>query len=135
MAIYKLLEDKKELAEVVPTSFGEQGVLERADLQRLLRDKPEVLEEGLLIISEEFGSWRDSNRRIDLLGLDAQSRLVVVELKRGDKMLTLVASALAGGDCIDDADVLRTGGTAVWSRRRPPWAPSCTASGGATSVS
>ena len=25
----------------------------------------------------------------------------------GDKMLTLVASALAGGDCIDDADVLR----------------------------
>ena len=30
----------------------------------------------------------------------------------GDKMLTLVASALAGDDCIDDADVLRTGGTA-----------------------
>ena len=30
----------------------------------------------------------------------------------GDKMLTLVASALARGDCIDDADVLRTGGTA-----------------------
>ena len=27
-------------------------------------------------------------------------------------MLTLVASALAGGDCIDDVDVLRTGGTA-----------------------
>ena len=31
---------------------------------------------------------------------------------RGDKMMTLVASALAGGDCIDDADALRTGGTA-----------------------
>ena len=30
----------------------------------------------------------------------------------GDKMMTLVASAMAGGDCIDDADVLRTGGTA-----------------------
>ena len=26
--------------------------------------------------------------------------------------MTLVASALAGGDCIDDADVLRAGGTA-----------------------
>ena len=26
-------------------------------------------------------------------------------------MMTLVASALAGGDCIDDADVLHTGGT------------------------
>ena len=30
----------------------------------------------------------------------------------GDKLMTLVASALAGGDCIDDADVLRAGGTA-----------------------
>ena len=30
----------------------------------------------------------------------------------GDKLLTLVASALAGGDCIDDADALRSGGTA-----------------------
>ena len=30
----------------------------------------------------------------------------------GDKLMTLVASALAGGDCIDDADMLRAGGTA-----------------------
>ena len=28
----------------------------------------------------------------------------------GDKLLTLVASALAGGDCIDDADAMRAGG-------------------------
>ena len=30
----------------------------------------------------------------------------------GDKMMTLEASALAGGDCIDDADALRTSRTA-----------------------
>ena len=30
----------------------------------------------------------------------------------GDKLLSLVMSALAGGDCIDDADALRAGGTA-----------------------
>ena len=30
----------------------------------------------------------------------------------GDKLMTLVASALAGGDCIDDADALRSGRTA-----------------------
>ena len=29
----------------------------------------------------------------------------------GDKLLTLVMSALAGGDCIDDAQALRAGGT------------------------
>ena len=57
----------------------------------------------------------------------------------GDKMMTLVASALAGGDCIDDADVLRTGGEppAPWaarSRRHPPREPSCAVSGGAMSA-
>ena len=65
----------------------------------------------------------------------------------GDKLMTLVASAMAGGDCIDDADVLRTGGTActlggtVKAPSTPRfregrfWAPSCAASGGATSAS
>lgn len=31
----------------------------------------------------------------------------------GDKALTLIMSALAGGDCIDDADALRAGGSAA----------------------
>ena len=56
----------------------------------------------------------------------------------GDKISTLVASALAGGDCIDDADALHTGGRpapwAAWSRRHPPSEPSCAASAGATSA-
>ena len=56
----------------------------------------------------------------------------------GDKLLTLVASALAGGDCIDDDDALRTGGTGVAIggvvKARPPWGPSCGVSGGATSA-
>ena len=57
----------------------------------------------------------------------------------GDKLLTLVASALAGGDCIDDTDALRAGRTAAGaglrSRRHPPWGPSCAASVGDTSAS
>ena len=64
----------------------------------------------------------------------------------GDQALTLVASALAGGDCIDDADVLRAGGTAgaigcvVKAPSTPRfregrlWGRSCAASGGATSA-
>ena len=84
MAIYKMAGDKERLDEIVPTSFGQEGVLERTDLQRILRDQTDVLEEGLLIISEEFGNWEDSSRRIDLLGLDAKGCLVVVELKRGE---------------------------------------------------
>ena len=42
----------------------------------------------------------------------------------GDKLMTLVASALAGGDCIDDADALRSGGTAgVLGRGQGPVHP------------
>ena len=56
----------------------------------------------------------------------------------GDKVLTLVASALAGGDCIDDADALRAGGTdrvLGCTGRHPRWEPSCGAFGGATCAS
>ncbi|MDE2940017.1 MAG: endonuclease NucS [Chloroflexota bacterium] len=84
MAIYKMVGDKERLDRIAPTSFGQEGVLERSDLQRILRDQPEVLEDGLFIITEEFSNWEGSGRSIDLLGLDATGRLVVIELKRGD---------------------------------------------------
>ena len=58
----------------------------------------------------------------------------------GDKLLTLVASALAGGDCIADADALRAGGTASvlgCTVKAPSTLGdlSCAASAGATSAS
>ena len=69
--------------EAVPTTtFESEGLKEREDLQRLLRDQPDVLEEGLFIVAEEYGDWQDSNRSIDLLALDTEGRLVVIELKR-----------------------------------------------------
>ena len=84
MAIYRMVGEKESLTRIADTSFGEEGVLEREDLQRILRDQPDILEPGLFVIAEEFGDWDDSNRRIDLLCLDAGGRLVVVELKRGE---------------------------------------------------
>ena len=57
----------------------------------------------------------------------------------GDKLLTLIASALAGGDCIDDADALRAGGTASvlgCAVKAPSTLGTfCAASAGATSAS
>ena len=80
MPLYSWGEDNLEA--VPPTTFEAAGLQERSDLQRLIRDQPEVLEEGLFIVAEEFGNWEDSNRSIDLLALDARGQLVVVELKR-----------------------------------------------------
>jgi hypothetical protein len=80
MPIY-LVDD--DIIELVPeTTFGKEGVLERTDLQRLLRANIEVISPETLIISEEFGDWEESRRRIDLLGVDKQANLVVIELKR-----------------------------------------------------
>ena len=62
--------------------FADLGVLERGDLQRLLRDYIEVISPDTMVISEEFSGWDRSERRIDLLGIDRQGRLVVIELKR-----------------------------------------------------
>ena len=87
-----------------------------------------VANAGLLLpatLARHLGLGELVDHHLDLGGAPGRAN-------RGAKMLTLVASALAGGDC--------TGGTAgpalsaAWSRRHPPWAPSCAASGGATSA-
>ena len=67
------------------TSFEVEGIRERDDIQRMLRDQPRILEEGLFIVAEEYGDWEESSRRIDLLALDSEGRLVVIELKRSDQ--------------------------------------------------
>ena len=36
------------------------------------------------MVAEEFGNWEDARRRIDLLALDKNGRLVVIEIKRTD---------------------------------------------------
>ncbi len=46
-----------------------------------------------------------ANERLDLGAKPGRANV-------GDKLLTLVSPALAGGDCTDDADVLRAGDTA-----------------------
>ena len=67
-----------------------------------------VANAGLLLpatLAQHLGLWGLVDHHLDLGSAPGRSNT-------GDKMMTLVASALAGGDCIDDADALRTGGTA-----------------------
>src|SRR4051812_9527709 len=63
-------------------SFPDLKVRERGDLQRLLRVQIDVLGDDLYVLTEEFGDWEDSRRRIDLLAIDLEANLVVIELKR-----------------------------------------------------
>ena len=74
------------LAPIAPTTFTQLGLLERADIQRAVRSHIAAITPGVktMVLAEEFGEWVGANRRIDLLCLDDQARLVVVELKRDD---------------------------------------------------
>lgn len=71
-----------ELVAVPSSTFTTEKVLERADLQRLLRARIDAIADDVLIVAEEFGAFADAKRRVDLLGIDREGRLVVFELKR-----------------------------------------------------
>ena len=66
-----------------------------------------VADAGLLLpatLAAKLGLRELVERHVDLGAAPGQANA-------GDKLLTLVMSALAGGNCIDDADALRAGGT------------------------
>jgi hypothetical protein len=73
------------LRTVERTSFAAEQILERKHLQAAIRDKIMILGGDLLVVAEEFGEFEDARRRIDLLCVDRQARLVVIELKRTDE--------------------------------------------------
>ena len=81
--------------------------LEQPDrIQIAFDDHRLVANAGLLLpvtLAQRLGRSQLVDRHVDLGRAPGRANT-------GDKMLTLVASALAGGDCIDDADVLRAGG-------------------------
>jgi hypothetical protein len=80
MGLYRLGTNKLEA--VATTTFAAEKVLERKDIQRMLRTDISPVGDDLMVLAEEFGDWEDSNRRIDLLCLSRNGGLVVVEIKR-----------------------------------------------------
>jgi hypothetical protein len=80
MPLYEMT--PKAFRPLSQASFADLKVRERGDLQRLLRSQIDVLGDALYVLTEEFGDWEDSRRRIDLLAIDQQANLVVIELKR-----------------------------------------------------
>lgn len=80
--------DDRAATPVVRTGLAAEGLLERRHLQEWVIEHPQILGESVLVITSEFNRWADTDGvpardRLDVLGLDATGRLVVVELKRG----------------------------------------------------
>lgn len=84
MALYEMTKDR--LTPISQQTFTALGLLERSDIQKAVRGHIAAITPGVrtMVLAEEFGDWVGVNRRIDLLCLDEDARLVVVELKRDD---------------------------------------------------
>jgi hypothetical protein len=80
MALYELAQRK--FLERAPSDFATLGIRERQDLQSTLFAQIDILGEDLKVIAQEYGNWEDARRRLDLLALDREGRIVVIELKR-----------------------------------------------------
>ncbi len=77
----------KKLTPMTNPTLNDAGLLERGDVQRLIRQNSEVffqeMGEPLLLLGEEIHPTGVVDDRIDLLALDPQGAVVVIELKRG----------------------------------------------------
>jgi hypothetical protein len=71
-----------------PLTLAEAGLRERSHLQEWVVKHPEMLGDGILIVTSEFDRWAGSARaaassdRLDVLGLAHDGRLLLAELKR-----------------------------------------------------
>jgi len=90
-----------EAVKAESISLEKAGFREVQDLQEWVIAHPEVLGDDVLIVTSEFDQWSSESgatarERLDILGLDASGRLVVVELKRGgDRAIHLQALTYA----------------------------------------
>jgi hypothetical protein len=127
MPLYELT-PSSALRAVTKTSFAAEHILERGHLQRALRANIAVIDDGLLVVAEEFGDFADVRRRIDLLCVDRAGQLVVIELKRTDdgghmELQALRYAAMVSTMTFEQlADTyerhLRQEGDAVWTQAR-----------------
>ena len=88
------------------------------DLDIAFDDAHAVANAGLLLpatLAQRLGIEQAADALIDLGNRPGAHR-------PGRKLLTLIHSMIAGGDCIDDADLLRCSATGSW--RPQPWGPS-----------
>ncbi|MDE0455553.1 MAG: hypothetical protein OXJ63_09635 [Gammaproteobacteria bacterium] len=80
MPIFQI--DNNSIQPIANATFEQLELLERQDLQSLLKTRIDVISPDTLVVAEEFSEWEDSRRSIDLLGIDKAANLVVIELKR-----------------------------------------------------
>ena len=82
--LFRINPENRESEKIAEVEFASLGFQERRDIQEWVAANPGILGENLLIIGKEFSGFDKTDERLDLLALDADGKLVVIELKRDD---------------------------------------------------
>lgn len=78
-----LIDEDKKVKDIIKDSkFSEMGVWERTHMEEWIADSPDILGEKLLTITTEYDGFDKTNKRLDILAVDKNGKLVVIELKR-----------------------------------------------------
>jgi len=105
------------LQEMMQIKLQEEHISERV-IHEALAKKIQALEEGLHVIATEFSN-ESTRKRVDVLALDSNARLVIIEIKRGytgqksDLQTLLYAADLASmtvDDCVNAQAVVKING-------------------------
>ncbi len=82
--LFRINPDNHESERIDEVEFASLGFQERRDIQEWIAANPGILGEDLLVIGKEFSGFDRTDERLDLLAVDADGRLVLIELKRDD---------------------------------------------------
>ena len=82
--LFRINRETRESDRVEEVEFARLGLQERRDIQEWVAAHPGILGDDLLIVGKEFSGFDRTSERLDLLAVDADGRLVVIELKRDD---------------------------------------------------
>ena len=82
--LFRINPENRESEKIAEVEFASLGFQERRDIQEWIAANPGILSEDLLIIGKEFSGFDKTDERLDLLAVDADGKLVVIELKRDD---------------------------------------------------
>ena len=82
--LFRVNPTNQESEKIKEVDFAALGLQERRDIQEWIAANPGILGDDLLIIGKEFSGFDRTNERLDLLAVDADGKLVIIELKRDD---------------------------------------------------
>ena len=108
--LFRIDSKSRESDRVEEVDFARLGLRERRDIQEWIAANPEILGDDLLIVDKEFSGFDRTNERLDLLAVDADGRLVIIELKRDDTGTNAHWQAIKYASYLSDAgqeDIVR----------------------------